>query len=116
MSKTPYIFSHFKFLWPGLNAFIPSMVLVDLEEDEIFFLLACLEEIAGLVVAPILLNQLQTKLAIHCGTLGNYDFSVGYEDLEQVSSLILGYHDLIRCFSVLQVGMTACAEPATRKT
>jgi hypothetical protein len=92
------------------------MVLVNLEEDEIFFLLACLEEIAGLVVAPILLNQLQAKLALHCGTLGNYNFSVGYEDSEQVSSLILGYHDLIRRYSVLQVGMTACGEPATRKT
>ena len=92
------------------------MVLVNLEEDEIIFLLACLEEIVGLVVAPTLLNQLQAKLALHCGTPGNYNSSVGYEDSEQVSSLILGYHDLIRRYSVLQVGMTACAEPATQKT
>jgi hypothetical protein len=95
------------------------MVIVNLEEEEILFLLACLEEIAGLVVAPILLNQLQAKLALHCGTpaayLG-YNFSVGSEDLEQVSSLILGYHDLIRLDSALQVGMTACGEPATQKT
>jgi hypothetical protein len=89
------------------------MVFINLEEDEIFFLLACLEEITG---PPILLNQLQAKLALHCGTRGNYNFSVGYGDSEQVSSLILGYYDLIRCYSVLQVGMTACGEPATQKT
>jgi hypothetical protein len=92
------------------------MVLVNLEEEEIFFLLACLEEIAGLVVAPILLNQLQAKPALYCGTPLNYNFSVGYEDSEQVSSLILGYHDLIRCYSALQVGMTACGESTTQKT
>jgi hypothetical protein len=96
------------------------MVTVNLEEEEIFFLLACLEEIAGLVVAPILLYQLQAKLALHCGTTGNLNnFSVGYKDSEQVSFLILGYHDLIRSYSMLQVGMTVCAacgELATRKT
>jgi hypothetical protein len=95
------------------------MVVVNLEKEEIIFLLACLEEISGLVVAPILLNQVHAKLALHCGTPGSYNFSVGYdsyEDSEQVSSLFLGCHDLIRRYSVLQVGMVACGEPATRKT
>jgi len=71
------------------------MVTLNLEEDEIFFLLACLEEISGLVSSPPkLLHQLQSKLAFHSNRIYGNDFSVDYEEPE-VSSLILSCYYLI---------------------
>jgi len=71
------------------------MVTLNLEENEISFLLTCLEEICGLVSSPpMLLHQLQSKLAYHLNQRQEYDFSVGYDSEKQVSFLILGYYDL----------------------
>lgn len=77
-----------------LHSNLMVQVTVNLEEDEIFFLLACLEEIRGLVSEPpMLLHHLQSKLAALHGQTQRYDFPV-----EQVSSLILGYCNLIRSY------------------
>jgi hypothetical protein len=87
------------------------MVTLNLEENEISFLLACLEELCGLVSSPpMLLNQLHSKLAYHSNRRQKYNFSVGYDSEEQVSSLIFGHYDLlISCYRTMQaisMGMT----------